>query len=570
MKNFALLLSSLAVASSAVAAAPEVNSQLEKMSKSSVEPVQLSCKQATFGKSLSKGSLVKTNRIQSKAPAKVEGLNVSYEEPEGLFALGMSETRRGFSGFSYRRGPAYFPLTWKNTSTGATEFEWEMISDYENHTTSIYKTYDFERSEVWCTEDGPVLYGMDAEGNGKAFQIGAENVSDMELSKPNIGYFFGGDCVLDTQSGTDYGMSTYMFSQNAGGYIGVDFMQYSLTSKDVDPKTHLDPIFTSEQGFGFVDPQFVGFCNYFHAPAAPYLITKMWCWMNLTVNKPTVVNMTLYKMNGGYMTEDVIASGSLSVSPTDKFDTLPFELFTLDEDDLETDDPVVIDCDFMAVMTFNNEDIDQVYPVCGGGANFPATSETNPFYANGRMLLIENGGPEDAQGLYYIRPPYAFFTDNTRTEMAAVTDWLWMVDATYPWTRSADGVTEVNVPAEGGVASFNIDTYFGLQYFNYEVPDWIDFENANITINQELRCQVLNLPVNALPAGVEGRSAEVKIDGIGTQMTVVVTQGKVDAVSTIVVDKNAEYFDLQGRRVANPEKGLYIKKSGNKAEKVIL
>ena len=43
-----------------------------------------------------------------------------------------------------------------------------------------------------------------------------------------------------------------------------------------------------------------------------------------------------------------------------------------------------------------------------------------------------------------------------------------------------------------------------------------------------------------------------------------------DAVEVVKVDGNAEYYDLQGRRVANPQKGLYIKKSGNKATKVIL
>ena len=37
------------------------------------------------------------------------------------------------------------------------------------------------------------------------------------------------------------------------------------------------------------------------------------------------------------------------------------------------------------------------------------------------------------------------------------------------------------------------------------------------------------------------------------------------------IDENApaEYFDLQGRKIANPEKGLYIVRQGNKVSKVI-
>jgi hypothetical protein len=45
-------------------------------------------------------------------------------------------------------------------------------------------------------------------------------------------------------------------------------------------------------------------------------------------------------------------------------------------------------------------------------------------------------------------------------------------------------------------------------------------------------------------------------------------------VSTVVVDDNSnapvEYFNLQGVRVANPENGLYIRRQGNKATKVLV
>lgn len=37
-----------------------------------------------------------------------------------------------------------------------------------------------------------------------------------------------------------------------------------------------------------------------------------------------------------------------------------------------------------------------------------------------------------------------------------------------------------------------------------------------------------------------------------------------------VVDGPVEYYNLQGVRVMNPSKGLYIKKQGDKATKVVL
>ncbi|MDE6377144.1 MAG: hypothetical protein K2K72_00190, partial [Duncaniella sp.] len=45
-----------------------------------------------------------------------------------------------------------------------------------------------------------------------------------------------------------------------------------------------------------------------------------------------------------------------------------------------------------------------------------------------------------------------------------------------------------------------------------------------------------------------------------------------NGLEEVIVDENApvEYYNLQGVRVANPENGLYIRRQGNKVEKVIL
>ncbi|MBP3638650.1 MAG: hypothetical protein J6J20_02060 [Muribaculaceae bacterium] len=49
-------------------------------------------------------------------------------------------------------------------------------------------------------------------------------------------------------------------------------------------------------------------------------------------------------------------------------------------------------------------------------------------------------------------------------------------------------------------------------------------------------------------------------------------ESKSDGIADITVDENApvEYFNLQGVRVANPENGLYIRRQGNKATKVLV
>ena len=52
----------------------------------------------------------------------------------------------------------------------------------------------------------------------------------------------------------------------------------------------------------------------------------------------------------------------------------------------------------------------------------------------------------------------------------------------------------------------------------------------------------------------------------------IVVSGKVGTgVAQITVDENVApvYYNMQGVRVANPEKGLYIEVRGNKSRKVI-
>ena len=48
--------------------------------------------------------------------------------------------------------------------------------------------------------------------------------------------------------------------------------------------------------------------------------------------------------------------------------------------------------------------------------------------------------------------------------------------------------------------------------------------------------------------------------------------GDTTAIEEVEAEEEApvEYYNIQGVRVVNPEKGLYIKRQGNKVTKVIL
>ena len=60
---------------------------------------------------------------------------------------------------------------------------------------------------------------------------------------------------------------------------------------------------------------------------------------------------------------------------------------------------------------------------------------------------------------------------------------------------------------------------------------------------------------------------------LGSEITLDFEIPGLSGISNVTVaDENApvEYYNLQGVRVANPENGLYIKRQGNKATKVLV
>ncbi len=79
------------------------------------------------------------------------------------------------------------------------------------------------------------------------------------------------------------------------------------------------------------------------------------------------------------------------------------------------------------------------------------------------------------------------------------------------------------------------------------------------------------MAVFAVPDAIMGENT--RVTPAKKSLTIAYTQGQIEAtgVETIGVDNApVEYYNLQGVKVENPENGIFIKKQGNKAVKVIL
>lgn len=132
--------------------------------------------------------------------------------------------------------------------------------------------------------------------------------------------------------------------------------------------------------------------------------------------------------------------------------------------------------------------------------------------------------------------------------------------------KSSDVIyTDVKVTGELLSNSITVTSYTQAVKVS-KLSDWNDVTGGTIrlTLNTNYR-QGVGTYTNYI-AVVSGEH-RVEID-----TTVNLTENGTNAIDNVSTDENVsvEYYNLQGVRVINPEKGIYIKRQGGKATKVVL
>ena len=125
------------------------------------------------------------------------------------------------------------------------------------------------------------------------------------------------------------------------------------------------------------------------------------------------------------------------------------------------------------------------------------------------------------------------------------TSLLFNLGATYSYLLADD--TRFDAPITGGNKTFNITSYFSPDdWQTIELPNWLTAEQ---TFDPKTWALNYTLKAAALPAGLAGRGATVKINSIGADMSINVTQGNytglaaVQLHNTMVINKD-NTFDL--------------------------
>lgn len=170
-----------------------------------------------------------------------------------------------------------------------------------------------------------------------------------------------------------------------------------------------------------------------------------------------------------------------------------------------------------------------------------------------------------------------------------------LLDATYGYLHTEDN-TDLSFGKDGGTSTLHIDPmYYSVDeeteeysYLLYvesvtedgeeaeEIPEWISVDIANEDYTTAIGTDEegneyeyfvngidydMVITVDALPEGVDGRTAEMVFMQKGALLKVKVSQGEMQGISTVVTAKplnNKHVFNLAGQRVNNA-KGIVVK-----------
>lgn len=590
MKKFYLLLSAACVVLSASAVEKEMIASKSGAIKAQTFRNVAAPQKATLVKG-HKNVAANGKKVAKKADAAADDY-CFFMPAENIGSIGMSQTGSGFSGLGF--ASSYGDLVFYNYSTNVASYSWQYSE--LNGLVDGEWDYQYTDAETLAVKSGvgevaaPSLDVKFASGDDGYYEINTKEY----LCGAGANYWVGLD-----DDGTPFGITAY---QNAGlrnpkNYTGSStyMMAYEPNGKGydangvyVDKEKGWQVFFQQRYGKTASDMVLNNFTFIQPAPASTYFITQGWAWFSVEVNAATQLMSYIYPIDeDGAISDIPIALGYASISK-EGTDNPVFYYNPLNEDGDELEGEVYIDSAVAITIEgfAGNDAITSCYPV-SGFYPFSYKAYSANDYANADICkdptvyaefsLQLDGEPAVVygydNGLYYYNqntlPNGAFVDDDT---LSLLDYGQFMTDATFNFIYTSDGSDVVNLPKEGGNVDVALEALYYVSKTNiedfgaYEItaPDWV-----TVTVkdpNKDTGESIINV---ACEAG-DDRSGILTISGLGVSLDLTVNQGEGAGVQVVTDNGVAKYYDLAGRRVVNPEKGIYVKVSGNKAEKVAL
>lgn len=493
-------------------------------------------KQITTDKNL--GQMTGIRYGQPKVMTRAGQFGAYYERPAGLYNI-----KPGFQYRDYEAGsdvdsisrhgilaPIFKDVTYTNASTGATNIDW-LINGTVDYNESIVVTY-LPGTDFYVPM--PELTAYDAEGNDSIYQYGY-------CYNPDLGIFTEGQAVTDTwgmvsnlDAGAESFYNTYIMTKT-GTWAGM------LFGSDTSDKPSYFEIFEKPLYTVFLNSVYLYVATATGADLSSSEFS-MWC--------------TVYDDVNGW------TQASTKVSATPQY------LGSLQECDIwhmqiYFEKPVKIDQQFGLIFDGPQDEttawafLHQVDRDVNSGIVTAGYIPSTGDYAGYMMPygIVPDGATEAVAypasidlGLQVFMPYNMVFND---------TEYL--------------NYGDIAIPAEGLSASaylWNWEAYIMGGESSMKITSdasWLKCELTRTATNDNFLHEIM-VTAEVLPEGVAGRKGTLTFtDGQGYQSTWTFIQGDEAAgIDKVVVgegaqlDLNAPIYDLTGRQVSNPVKGIYL------------
>ncbi|MDR1880259.1 MAG: T9SS type A sorting domain-containing protein [Tannerellaceae bacterium] len=402
-------------------------------------------------------------------PVRYPKVEASYRRPEGYLISGYSDDYRYLDGLNLIAGNAYTPTEWKGNVKNADAVSWDFDGTVFNETEPIitlpYNVYDTPVLSA-SNGGGTTEFQLGVEGDYNWMKLGGTNTWDVGEEEPELQLFGLGNYDPQYQS--------FRFSDlNAEGLI-----DYGT---------------------------FKGVANLFEKPTGTYIFETLNVHAaNVVAKEGEPIKLEIYAVDEEGNVGGLIASSEAYPSDLivgfeddgDNYQTIPFKFKKVDpETGREEDTYLEINSAFVAELT----NYESAYIL------FQDESSSGDAYA---YVVLEEG---------YL--PLEYF---------GATSALFDIDAAFPFLLLEDEGEEANkyaAPDAGGTKEFNIISLWTPDGWWYEedLPDWIAL-GEKIT-DEETGVVTLPVTVAALPEGVSGRNADIKIASYGCSLTLQIKQG---------------------------------------------
>lgn len=478
-----------------------------------------------------------------------------FNRPDGSFYMGFSSDAR----LSYSKNvlmPAYTPARWRNFSNDDAEsFLWTYEVNGESGTSTdvtLVMPSVNPGSIKWPTLQANSGFRADEYNGGCDV-----NVNNSIQHSDNGTAKVGGNSLITYTDGSQLNFSVGNFDPTKLYWLG----EISQTGGAYAFGTGSGSFWGQMTDYQFNAVN--GIANVYEAPAAPYIFNTVTMPLGDLFNIGANIVCTVYKAkdlgNDALEVTDEVLGQAMATegTPVGGGYIMTFNFPNL----MFIDSPIAI-----LVSGFDDQNLISIAPLSqalnhdnGMGYGFVVLkhqSTGNTWWADisGALKAVEGGGNMN------------------------ISHCLGM-NATFPYLHSNDGdVFVANIAGES--KAFDIDSFWypekkdesSLDGWTIKCSDsWI---TASYTIDEEEQKAYLNITAEALPQGVDGRTATVIIEATGCEETITVTQGNTSGIAGVTVNGFTAAkgtYSISGQRVnSNMAKhGLFIENRGGKFVKVV-